>query len=77
MAVRIRNTVRSDFGVEPPVALLLRGATLADLAVELLRELHPDAADGDEPANPIRERVNQRAAARQRAATRRKVGQRT
>ena len=26
MAVRIRNTVRGDFGVEPPVALLLQGA---------------------------------------------------
>ena len=31
MAVRIRNTVRGDFGVEPPVALLLQGASLADL----------------------------------------------
>ncbi len=30
MAVRIRNTVRGDFGVEPPVALLLQGASLAD-----------------------------------------------
>jgi phthiocerol/phenolphthiocerol synthesis type-I polyketide synthase D len=75
MAVRIRNTVHGDFGVEPPVALLLRGATLADLAVELLRELHP--GDGAEPANPIRARVDQRAAARQRAAMRRKVGQPT
>ena len=28
MAVRIRNTVRADFGVEPPVALLLQGASL-------------------------------------------------
>ena len=75
MAVRIRNTVHGDFGVEPPVALLLRGATLADLAVELLRELHP--GDGAEPANPIRARVDQRAAARQRAAMRRKIGQPT
>ena len=24
MAVRIRNTTRADFGVEPPVALLFR-----------------------------------------------------
>ncbi|HEY4795292.1 MAG TPA: SDR family NAD(P)-dependent oxidoreductase, partial [Mycobacterium sp.] len=31
MAVRIRNTVRGDFGVEPPVALLLQGASLAAL----------------------------------------------
>jgi phthiocerol/phenolphthiocerol synthesis type-I polyketide synthase D len=77
MAVRIRNTVRGDFGVEPPVALLLQGATLSDLAGELLRELHPNEGDDSEPANPLRDRVDQRAAARQRAAMRRKAGQRT
>ena len=37
MAVRIRNTVRGDFGVEPPVALLLQGATLTDLTSDLVR----------------------------------------
>ena len=39
MAVRIRNTVRGDFGVEPPVALLLQGASLAALTTDLIRQL--------------------------------------
>ena len=39
MAVRMRNTIRGDFGVEPPVALLLQGASLADLALDLIRQL--------------------------------------
>lgn len=76
MAVRIRNTVRADFGVEPPVALLLQGASLTDLTADLIRQLglntqaRPDSADG------LRARAQKRAAARQRAATRRKVGDR-
>ena len=39
MAVRIRNTTRADFGVEPPVALLLQGASLQDLTAELVHQL--------------------------------------
>ena len=39
MAVRIRNTVRGDFGVEPPVALLLQGASLTELTADLIRQL--------------------------------------
>ena len=39
MAVRIRNTARGDFGVEPSVALLLQGASLQDLATDLIRRL--------------------------------------
>ena len=39
MAVRIRNTVRGDFGAEPAVALLLQGATIADLTADLIRQL--------------------------------------
>ena len=39
MAVRIRNTARGDFGVEPPVALLLQGASLQDLTADLIRQL--------------------------------------
>ncbi|MEO6794210.1 MAG: type I polyketide synthase [Mycobacterium sp.] len=78
MAVRIRNTVRGDFGVEPPVALLLQGASLTDLAADLIRQLGlaapESAADG---ASDVRGRAQQRAAARQRAASRRKVGDRT
>lgn len=76
MAVRIRNTVRGDFGVEPPVALLLQGATLADLATELIRSLGLAGQETSEPGGSVRDRAQQRAAARQRAAQRRKVGQR-
>lgn len=76
MAVRIRNTVRGDFGVEPPVALLLQGASPRDLSVELIRQLGLADQDHDKPHHAVRDRVQQRAAARQRAATRRKVGQR-
>ncbi len=76
MAVRIRNTVRGDFGVEPPVALLLQGASLADLASDLIRQLGVAGPTNAENASGIRDRAQQRAAARQRAATRRKVGDR-
>ncbi|MCV7384525.1 type I polyketide synthase [Mycolicibacter longobardus] len=80
MAVRIRNTVRGDFGAEPPVALLLQGASLTDLASDLIRQLGlatQEGADGDSDAGGVRSRAQQRAAARQRAASRRKVGDRT
>ena len=76
MAVRIRNTIRGDFGVEPPVALLLQGATLADLTSELVGQLGLTGQDSTERANGLRDRAQQRAASRQRAATRRKAGQR-
>ncbi|MFG1935055.1 type I polyketide synthase [Mycobacterium sp. NPDC048908] len=76
MAVRIRNTVRGDFGVEPPVALLLQGASLADLTTDLIRQLGLSGQDNTENANGVRTRAQQRAAARQRAAVRRKVGNR-
>ena len=76
MAVRIRNTARADFGVEPPVALLLQGATLGDVAADLIGQLglaEPEAAG---QADLVRDRAQQRAAARQEAALRRKRGQR-
>jgi phthiocerol/phenolphthiocerol synthesis type-I polyketide synthase D len=76
MAVRIRNVVRGDFGVEPPVALLLQGASLADLAADLIRQLGLSGQESTESANGVRNRAQQRAAARQRAAMRRKVGDR-
>ena len=76
MAVRIRNTVRSDFGAEPPVALLLQGATLADLTGDLIRQLGLAGQESVQPGNGVRDRAQQRAAARQRAAMRRKVGPR-
>jgi phthiocerol/phenolphthiocerol synthesis type-I polyketide synthase D len=80
MAVRIRNTVRGDFGAEPPVALLLQGASLTDLAADLIRQLGlaaPEGAADADDVGGVRSRAQQRAAARQRAASRRKVGDRT
>jgi phthiocerol/phenolphthiocerol synthesis type-I polyketide synthase D len=77
MAVRIRNTVRGDLGVEPPVALLLQGASLADLTADLVCQLGLSGQqDKPEGVNAVRARAQQRAAARQRAAMRRKVGDR-
>ncbi|OBH82978.1 type I polyketide synthase [Mycobacterium sp. E2989] len=75
MAVRIRNSARADFGVEPPVALLLQGASLHDLTADLVRQLGL-AGDGqaDEQKDAVRDRAQQRAAARQQAALRRKRG---
>ncbi|MCB0939936.1 MAG: type I polyketide synthase [Mycobacterium sp.] len=74
MAVRIRNTARADFGVEPPVAMLLQGASLRDVTTDLIGQL--GIADADNPrADGVRDRAQQRAAARQQAAARRR-GQR-
>jgi phthiocerol/phenolphthiocerol synthesis type-I polyketide synthase D len=76
MAVRIRNTVRGDFSVEPPVALLLQGASLAELTTDLIRQLGLETEEKAKSANGVRDRAKRRAAARQRAAARRKVGDR-
>jgi phthiocerol/phenolphthiocerol synthesis type-I polyketide synthase D len=76
MAVRIRNTVRGDFGVEPPVALLLQGASLTALTTDLIRQLGLESDDQADSGGGVRDRANKRAAARQRAAARRKVGDR-
>lgn len=72
MAVRMRNSVRADFGVEPPVALILQGASLTDLAVDIIRQLDLAESSVERPS-AVKERTQQRAAARQRAAERRKV----
>ena len=75
MAVRIRNGARADFGVEPPVALILQGASLQDLTADLIRQLglggHEQAL---EYVDTVRDRAQQRAAARHQAAMRRKRG---
>jgi phthiocerol/phenolphthiocerol synthesis type-I polyketide synthase D len=76
MAVRIRNTARADFGVEPPVALLLEGASLNDVTADLIRQLGFAAHDSNDRADEVRDRAQLRAAARQGAALRRKRGQR-
>jgi phthiocerol/phenolphthiocerol synthesis type-I polyketide synthase D len=76
MAVRIRNTARADFGAEPPVALLLQGATLHDLTTDLMRQLGlagaDHGADSGESTDTVRDRAQQRAAARQGAGPRRR-----
>jgi phthiocerol/phenolphthiocerol synthesis type-I polyketide synthase D len=77
MAVRIRNTVRGDFGVEPAVALLLQGANIGELTSDLVDQLGLGGRNSTDQANGLRDRVQQRAAARQRAAVRRKAGHRT
>ena len=77
MAVRIRNTARADFGVEPPVALLLEGASLQDITANLVRQLglrRPTMST--EHTDGVRNRAQQRAATRQEAALRRKRGER-
>ena len=76
MAVRMRNTVRGDFGVEPPVALLLQGASLTDLASELIRQLGFAESETRDRHSAVRDKAQKRAAARQRAVSRRKVDQR-
>jgi phthiocerol/phenolphthiocerol synthesis type-I polyketide synthase D len=76
MAVRIRNTARTDFGVEPPVALLLQGASLRDVTTDLIRQLGLAEPAVSQQADRVRDRAQQRAAARQQAALRRKPGQR-
>ncbi|MGB8389828.1 type I polyketide synthase [Mycobacterium sp.] len=75
MAVRIRRTARADFGVEPPVALLLQGASLQDVASDVIRQLGLTGGDAPRQADQVRERAEQRAAARRDAARRRNRGQ--
>jgi len=75
MAVRIRRTARADFGVEPSVALLLQGASLQDVASDVIRQLGIPEHDGPRRAEGVRERAEQRAAARRKAAVRRNRGQ--
>jgi phthiocerol/phenolphthiocerol synthesis type-I polyketide synthase D len=74
MAVRIRNVVGGDFGVEPSVALLLQGVTLADLTGDLLGQLGITGPDKAEAASTVRDRAQQRAAARRRAGFGRRGG---
>jgi len=73
MAVRIRNGARADFGVEPPVALILQGASLQDLTIDMMRQLGlSDPEEAQEQADIVRDRAQQRAAARHGAAMRRR-----
>jgi phthiocerol/phenolphthiocerol synthesis type-I polyketide synthase D len=76
MAVRIRHTARADFGVEPPVTLLLQGASLRDITADLIGQLGLAGHATTEHADAVRDRADQRAAARRVAAMRPKRGQR-
>ncbi len=75
MAVRIRTAVQQDFGVEPPVALLLDGASTDDITSNVASQL--GLARQDRKVDAVRDKANQRAAARQGASMRRKRGLRT
>ncbi len=75
MAVRIRNATQHDFGIEPPVALLLQGASLNDITGNVMTQL--GFARQDSTVDAVREKANQRAAARQGASMRRQRGIRT
>jgi phthiocerol/phenolphthiocerol synthesis type-I polyketide synthase B len=77
MAVRIRNATRADFGVEPPVALLLNGASTNDVTADVMCQIGVVQHGATAAADAVRDRAKQRAAARQGAATRRKRGQHT
>jgi acyl carrier protein len=74
MAVRIRDAAQRDFGVEPPVALLLQGAAPNDITVSVMNQL--GLVVQDNTVDIVRDKANQRAAARQGASMRRKRGQR-
>jgi hypothetical protein len=75
MAVRIRKATQADFGVEPPVALLLQGSSLNDVTTDVMCQLGVAGHDGAASVDAVRDRATQRAAARQGAAVRRKRGQ--
>ncbi len=76
MAVRIRNATQQDFGIEPPVALLLQGASLDRHHGQCHEPARP-ARSRTAQSRPFATRANRRAAARQGAAMRRQRGQRT
>jgi phthiocerol/phenolphthiocerol synthesis type-I polyketide synthase D len=76
MAVRIRRAAQADFGVEPPVALLLQGASLDDITADLIEQLGLAKNATIARAEAVRNQAHHRAAVRQGAAMRRKRGQR-
>ncbi|MCO1581859.1 SDR family NAD(P)-dependent oxidoreductase [Crossiella sp. SN42] len=53
LAVRVKNAVQHDFGLTLPTALLLRGASLAELETWLFGELSLGARESG-PAQPVR-----------------------
>jgi phthiocerol/phenolphthiocerol synthesis type-I polyketide synthase D len=63
MAVRIRNTARADFGVEPSVALLLQGASLRALTADIVGQLGLSETGAAERTDGVRHRPHLRAAA--------------
>ncbi|MGE2716624.1 SDR family NAD(P)-dependent oxidoreductase [Mycolicibacterium litorale] len=74
LAVRIRQSTQADFGVEPPVGMLLQGGSVNDVTADVMAQLGIATAVGS--ADAVRDKANQRAAARRGAAVRRKRGQR-
>jgi acyl transferase domain-containing protein len=76
LAVRIRQAVALDFGVEPPVGLLLQGGSLGDVTFAVMDQLGIARSDGSTAVDAVRDKATQRAAARRDAAVRRRKGQR-
>ncbi|TFV57979.1 SDR family NAD(P)-dependent oxidoreductase, partial [Mycobacterium sp. PS03-16] len=74
MAVRIRQAMKKDFGVEPPVGMLLQGGTLTDVIDDVMTQLGVDEP-GPTVVDAFRAKTNQRAAARRDASLRRRKGQ--
>jgi phthiocerol/phenolphthiocerol synthesis type-I polyketide synthase B len=76
LAVRIRQAIQSDFGVELPVGLLLQGGTINDVTADVMNQLGIASSAGDAAVDAVRDKAKQRAAARRGAVVRRKKGQR-
>lgn len=57
MTVRIRNAAQQDFGVDLPPTLLLRGASLRDLADAVLRDLGLASSPPDPALAPAAEAI--------------------
>ncbi|HVK23453.1 MAG TPA: thioesterase domain-containing protein, partial [Actinokineospora sp.] len=53
MAVRLRTAIQRDLGTTPPVPMLLRGASLADIADQLADELGLSAASAQMSRNVL------------------------
>ena len=76
MALKIKNAVQADFGLNLPVAAILQGLTLADLEAKIARHLDgpddaaPAPAEGAAVIDRARSRAEARAGARGRRGAR-------
>jgi hypothetical protein len=81
MGLELRNRLEASLDITLPVALVWAHPTITDLAAGLCERMdYPQPADTQQNQAPkrgemVRDRAQQRAAARHEAATRRKRGQ--